>query len=159
MAQVKPFKWYQHGAPVAIPGMKADATTDVVDSYAAEEGLNPGDPVVRGTDAEKQIKVAGSTEGADVIGIAVHTHKAYDGTGAYYEEGYTVPVMSFGDVYVEAGSAVTAGDAVALDKVSDALAYVAKDATGDTTYRSDLPACTFMDSGAKGDIVRVRIRK
>jgi hypothetical protein len=67
--------------------------------------------------------------------------------------------MSFGDIFVEAGSAVTAGDAVALDKVSNELAYVAKDATGDTTYRSDLPSCTFMDSGAKGDIVRVRIRK
>ena len=158
MAQVKPFEWYQHGAPVAIPGMKADATTDVIDSYAAEEGLNPGDPVVRGTDPEKQIKVAGSTEGADVIGIAVHTHKAYEGTGAYYEEGYTVPVMSFGDVYVEVAGTVTAGGVVAMGVTDDGAGFYAHGATVGAGTATDVTGMTYLASGVAGDIVPVRIR-
>lgn len=143
----------------AIPGMKADTTVDTVDTFASEGGVNPGEPVIRGTDKEKQVKTAASTEGASVIGIAVHTHKEPNESGKYYEAGYPVPVMTSGDIYVEAGSDVNAGDEVALDKVSDVLAYVAKDATGDTTYRSTLPACHFLDSGSEGDLVRVRIRK
>lgn len=115
MAQVKAFQWYQFDMPVAIPGMKADATADVVDSFAAEVALNPGDAVIRGTDPAKQVKpVASSDDISNVIGIAVHTHKAYDGVGAYYEQDYCLPVMTFGDVYVEVAGDVTAGDAVAM---------------------------------------------
>ena len=159
MAQVKPFDWYEREMPVGIPGMKADSTEDVVDSFASEGGVNPGEPVIRGTNPEKQVKTAASTEGASVIGIAVHTDKIPNASGKYYEDGYELPVMTFGDVYVAAGSDVAAGDEAALDKVSDALAFVAKDATGDTTYRSALPDCHFLDNGSAGDIVRVRIRK
>ena len=31
MAQTKPFQWYQYEQPLGIPGMKADASVDVVD--------------------------------------------------------------------------------------------------------------------------------
>ena len=114
MAQVKPFEWYQLGAPVAIPGMKADSTLDVVDSFTAETALNPGDAVIRGT-ADGQVKpVASSDDISNVIGIAVHTHKNYEGTGAYYEQDYCLPVMTFGDVYIEVADTVTAGGAVAM---------------------------------------------
>lgn len=114
MAQTQAFQWYQRDLPVALPGMKADATTDVIDSFAAEVALDPGNAVFRGTD-EGQVKpVAAAADISKVIGIAVHTHKAYSGEGAYYEEGYVLPVMTFGDVYVEAADTVTAGVAVAM---------------------------------------------
>ena len=154
MAQVKAFEWYQQGMPVAIPGMKADSTIDVVDSFCAEAALNPGAAVVRGTGDQqvKPVSVAGDI--ANVIGIAVHTHKDYSGTGAYYEEGYCLPVMTFGDVYVEVGGAVAAGGQVAMTVTDGVAAFVAS-GTGAT----DVTGMTYLASGVKGDIVPVRIRK
>ena len=154
MAQVKAFEWYQQGMPVAIPGMKADSTIDVVDSFCAEAALNPGAAVVRGTGDQqvKPVSVAGDI--TNVIGIAVHTHKDYSGTGAYYEEGYCLPVMTFGDVYVEVGGTVTAGGQVAMTVTDGVAAFVAS-GTGAT----DVTGMTYLASGVKGDIVPVRIRK
>lgn len=157
MAQVKPFDYYEQDMASAFAGMKANTTVDVVDSYPAASGIDAGEAVVRAADPAKVRAVTDTDNGANVIGIAVHVHKEPGAT--LYSEGDSVSVMSFGDIYIKAGSDVTAGNAAAIDKVSDAMAIIAKDATGDTTYRSDLPSVTFMDSGSAGDIVRVRIRK
>ena len=154
MAQVKAFEWYQQNMPIAIPGMKADSTVDVVDSFCAEAALNPGVAVVRGTGDQqvKPVSVAGDI--TKVIGIAVHTHKDYSGDGAYYEEGYCLPVMTFGDVYVEVGGTVAAGGQVAMTVTDGVAAFVAS-GTGAT----DVTGMTYLASGVKGDIVPVRIRK
>ena len=154
MAQVKAFEWYQQNMPIAIPGMKADSTVDVVDSFCAEAALNPGAAVVRGTGDQqvKPVSVAGDI--TKVIGIAVHTHKDYSGDGAYYEEGYCLPVMTFGDVYVEVGGTVAAGGQVAMTVTDGVAAFVAS-GTGAT----DVTGMTYLASGVKGDIVPVRIRK
>ena len=159
MAQVKPFEWYQLGAPVAIPGMKADSTLDVVDSFTAETALNPGDAVIRGT-ADGQIKpVAVAADISKVIGIAVHTHKNYEGSGAYYEEDYCVPVMTFGDVYVEVAGTVTAGGVVAMGVTDDGAGFYAHGATVGEGTATDVTGMTYLASGVAGDIVPVRIRK
>lgn len=154
MAQVKAFEWYQSGAPIAVPGMKADSTIDVVDSFCAEVALNPGAAVVRGTGDQQVKPVSAAGDIANVIGIAVHTHKDYCGTGAYYEEGYCLPVMTFGDVYVEVGGTVTAGGAVAM-KVTNGVADFVASGEGAT----NVAGMTYLASGVKGDIVPVRIRK
>lgn len=129
MAQVKPFQWYQYEQPVAIPGMKADASVDVVDSFCAEAAMNPGEAVVRGTIDGQAKPVATAGDISNAIGVAVHTHKDYDGTGAYYEEGYCVPVMTFGDVYVAVGSAVVAGGQAAIVIGADGAEWVASGTT------------------------------
>lgn len=154
MAQVKAFGWYQQGMPVAVPGMKADSTIDVVDSFVAETALNPGDAVIRGTGDQqvKPVSVAGDI--ASVIGIAVHTHKDYSGEGAYYEKGHCLPVMTFGDVYVEVGGTVAAGGQVAMKVTNSVVAFVA---SGDGA--TNVAGMTYLASGVKGDIVPVRIRK
>ena len=154
MAQVKAFEWYQQNTPIAIPGMKADTTIDVVDSFCAEAALNPGAAVVRGTGDQqvKPVSVAGDI--ANVIGIAVHTHKDYSGEGAYYEEGYCLPVMTLGDVYVEVGGTVTAGGAVAMTVTNGVATFVA---SGEGA--TNVTGMTYLASGVKGDIVPVRIRK
>lgn len=154
MAQVKAFGWYQSGAPIAIPGMKADSTIDVVDSFCAEAALNPGSAVIRGTGDQQVKPVSAAGDIAKVIGIAVHTHKDYSGTGAYYEEGYCLPVMTFGDVYVEVAGTVTAGGQVAM-KVTDGVATFVASGEGAT----NVTGMTYLSSGVKGDIVPVRIRK
>lgn len=154
MAQVKAFGWYQQNMPIAIPGMKADSTIDVVDSFSAEKALNPGDAVIRGTGGQQVKPVSAAGDIANVIGIAVHTHKDYSGEGAYYEEGYCLPVMTFGDVYVEAGGTVAAGGQVAMKVTNNVAAFVA---SGDGA--TNVTGMTYLASGVKGDIVPVRIRK
>ena len=154
MAQVKAFEWYQQNMPVAIPGMKADSTIDVVDSFCAEAALNPGDAVIRGTGAQQVKPVSAAGDIANVIGIAVHTHKDYSGEGAYYEKGYCLPVMTFGDIYVEVGGTVAAGGQVAM-KVTNGKAEFAASGEGAT----NVTGMTYLASGVKGDIIPVRIRK
>lgn len=156
MAQDKLFDWYGGDAP-AIHGMKADSTVDTVDSYAAEGNVNAGDPVILGTDPAEQVKTATSTQGASVVGVALFTHQDPQ-QAATYPEGKAVPVMTSGDVFVKVGSAVTAGTGVAIDSLTGGLSYIAKDAAGDTAYRTELPNCTFLDSGSAGDLVKIRIR-
>ena len=118
MAQNKVFTWYADEDRPGIAGMKADTTVDVVDSYAAESSVMPGDAVIRGTEENTVKSVTAATDGTKVIGIALHKH--YDPEIGCYPAGTAVDVMTSGDVYVTAG--------------------------------------TFLDSGAKGDVVRIRIR-
>ena len=159
MAQVQAFQWYQQDMPVAIPGMKADSTVDVVDSLAAEVALNPGDAVIRGTTGDQGKPVTEAADIANVIGIAVHTHKAYEGTGAYYEQNYNVPVMTFGDVYVQVAGTVTAGGVVAMGVTDGSAGFYAHGATVGAGTATDVTGMTYLASGVKGDIVPVRIRK
>ena len=159
MAQVPAFQWYQQDMPLAIPGMKADSTVDVVDSFAAEAALNPGNAVIRGTNGDQIKPVTAAADIANVIGIAVHTHKAYEGTGAYYEEGYNVPVMTFGDVYVQVAGTVTAGGVVAMGVTNDGAGFYAHGATVGEGTATDVAGMTYLAGGVAGDIVPVRIRK
>ena len=132
MAQAKPFTWYGEDAP-AFKGQLADTTAHVIDSFASEGGVEPGTLVMRGTDTAKQVKqIKADTDSAKAIGIAVHVHKEPE--NPYYPTGYSVPVITFGDVYVEAGADVKAGDTVAI-----------KAAGGIHNYEE---ACAFIEAGA-----------
>lgn len=158
MAQITPFTWYKQESAPAFAGMKGDISFDVCDSFASEGGVNPGEAVIRGTDAAFQCKAASTTgDGAKVIGIAVHVHREpATGSNKYYEAGYCLPVMSFGDVYVKAGGDVTAGDAVA---VVLATGVFVKNPSTTTAGTEKIDGMTFIDSGASGDLVRIRVRK
>lgn len=137
------------------PGMKVNAADDVVDSFASEGGVNPGEAVLRGTNPETQVKAAAdSSDIAKVIGIAVHTHKEPNDGGKYYEDGCSVPVMTFGDVYVQAGGDVTAGGAVAIQTDAGTPKFVAEGGSGTV-----VAGMTYLTSGSEGDLVAVRIRK
>ncbi len=103
------FQWYTRDLDKGFPGMVADTTMKNIDSYAVEEeaGLEPGDAVILGT-AENQVKKVASGSESKVIGVVVHHHK--EPTTPYYQQTDTVPVMTFGDIYVTVGEAVKAGD-------------------------------------------------
>lgn len=156
MAQVKPFDWYQYDQPKGIPGGKADATNDDIFSFAAEGGVNPGEAVIRGTNPDSQVVAAGTAgDGAKVIGVAVHTNKMYSGTGDYYEDGYSVPVMFKGDVFVEAGASVTAGAAAGILIDGSDVSWV----PASTASAETVTGATFLEDGAEGDIVTLRLMK
>lgn len=158
MAQTKPFTWYGYDDAPAFAGMKVDNSVDVCDSFASEGGVNPGDVVVRGTDTQKQCKVPAAVTSTDtILGIAVHVHREPPEQGvAYYEDGYVLPVMSFGDIYVVAGGDVKAGDPVAVTIDKGKVTY--SKGTKSDSANTIVPGLTFLDDGAKDDIVRVRVR-
>lgn len=153
MAQAKPFTWYGEDAP-AFKGQLADTTAHVIDSFASEGGVEPGTLVMRGTDTSKQVKqINADTDSAKAIGIAVHVHKEPE--TPYYPTGYSVPVITFGDVYVEAGADVKAGDTVAIKTNGEHVDYVASS----TDEAKALTGFTYLDSVSQGEIVRVRVRQ
>lgn len=153
MAQAKPFTWYGEDAP-AFKGQLADTTAHVIDSFASEGGVEPGTLVMRGTDTSKQVKqINADTDSAKAIGIAVHVHKEPE--TPYYPTGYSVPVITFGDVYIEAGADVKAGDTVAIKTNGDHVDYVASS----TDEAKALTGFTYLDSVSQGEIVRVRVRQ
>lgn len=153
MAQNKIFTWYGADAP-ALCGMKADSAIDTVDSYAAAEGgVNPGEPVIFADEDGKTVKTATVADAGKMIGVAVHVHR--EPRTPYYEEGYAVPVMTMGDIWVRA-----AGDV----KANDSAGLAINDETGEIGFISSTNdnfsfGFTFLDSGEKGDLVRLRIRQ
>lgn len=157
----KPFEYYAQTQAKGLPGMKVNVTLDTVDSFASEGGIDPGEAVIRGTDPGSQVKaVASASDISKIIGIAVHTHKDPNDSGKYYEEGYSVPVATSGDVYVEVSGSVTAGGAVAMAVNSDGeVGYYAAGATVGEATATTVSGMTYLESGAEGDLVAVRIRK
>jgi len=147
-------KWYAIENEKGHPGMKGDTAVDVCDSFASEGGINPGEAVIRGTDPAGQVKTAAATDAANVIGVAIHTHKDPSESGKYYEEGYCLPVMTFGDVYVEVSGSVTAGTPAALKTANGKTVW-----TSTTDGGTAVTGMTYLDSGDEGEFVRVRIRK
>lgn len=145
MAQMKPFEWGAAGNAPGYAGMKADVTADVIDSFACEGGCNPGDLVMRGTDAERQAKKA--ENGGKPLGVVVHIHKEPE-NGAYYPEGYALPIMTSGDIWVTAGGTVAAGDPVAYDAAKGYTKGTETAASGNM----------FLTGGAEGDVVKIRVR-
>ncbi len=139
------FDWYSYGQDKAVIGMKADSTVDVIDSFAAEGAIGVGKAVERGTDPAKQVKA--SVTAAKVIGIAIFENKV-DETPLYPDE-YAVPVMTFGDVWVEVAESVTAGASVYLSTAG---------AWGSSTG-SAVSGMTYLTSAGAGELAIVRIRK
>lgn len=145
--------WYAQGMDKGFPGMKAGTAVDIVRGFAAEGGMNSGDPVIRGTDPGSQVKaVTAAADAASVIGIAVHTHR--EPQEPYYEEGYSVPVMTAGDIYIKVAGDVVAGTKAAL--LADDQGKIGYVKSG-TASAVDLPNVVYLDSGVAGDIVAVHI--
>lgn len=144
MAQSVPFTFWSAEQAPGYAGMKADSTVDVIDSYAAAEGIEAGVPVMRGTDP---LTVALADDADAVIGISVHTHKINE--TPYYPAGYAVPVCSFGDVWVKVGAAVTAGGAVYIDEATGEFT----DSTG-----TAVAGMTYLTSAGADERAVVRVR-
>ena len=142
------FNWYSYGQAVAIEGMKADSTIDVIDSFASEDGVAPGQVVERGTDPDKQVKA--SVTAANVIGIAIFENKAEE--TPLYPEGYAVPVCTFGDVWVKVIDDVVAGAGVYID--TDGKFTNEDDADG-----TAVDGMVYMTSASADGLAVVRVRK
>lgn len=96
----KPMEWYGGNAP-GVPGMRSNATVETVRSFAAEDGVEAGVPVVRGTAPDKQVKAAAAS--GVPVGVTVWDPAGDEEGDAYYPDGSAVPVMTEGDIWVTAG--------------------------------------------------------
>lgn len=106
---------YSQEMQPAIVGALADLVFKTTDSYYAEGDITAGVPVVPGTDAAKQIKVCEAGGAANVIGITQFVHKQVAKGETYYPDGYVVPVVTRGRVWVEVDGDVTAHTAAKYD--------------------------------------------
>ena len=142
MAQMKPFTWYECDTAPAVPGMIATSSLNVIDSFTAEEEIEAGKAVERGTNPAEQVKLCTAAE--KTLGIAVHIHAE---PGEAYAKDKRVAVMTFGDIAVTAGGDVAAGKAAEMN------------ASGKFVASTKATGLTFMTSGAADDVVIVRVRK
>lgn len=137
----------------AVVGMIADLSCKTVDSFAAEAALNPGDLVVRGTNAEKQVKLAGTGTVANAIGIVIHEHKEPGTTDGYYPVGCAVGVLTRGRIWVPVSKAVAAG------KIANYK--IAEKAFTDEAVASGIEApgvsCVFLTSTSAAGIAEIEV--
>ena len=139
---------YGFNLDVAQAGQKYDLRPDVVQSFAAEEAIEPGQPVQRGTDPEKQVLVGDETA---FLGIALFTHtltQPLDGDGAQYDIGEAVSVLTEGAAYVT--SSVD-------DVVAGNTAYVTAAGAYTNVEGANLAIGTFITSGGENDLVVVEL--
>ena len=135
---------YGYALPKAQPGQLYDARGNTVMSFAAEEALTFGQPVMRGTDPEKQVLLS---DASAFLGVAMFTHaKEQDrDTGvASYAIADTVSVLTDGAAYVAAGAdTIVAGE----------TAYVTAAGAYTNVVGSNLEIGTFLTGGDTGDAV------
>jgi len=123
--------------------------------------IEPGYPLVRGTDANTQVllPVADFTPnqfaGIAVFGNSKEVPLATATTGIKYETGERVTVAVKGVVYVEVDDTVTKGSPVFAVHTAGASAVWTYRSDADTAAASDINAI-FQESGVAGDILPIR---
>lgn len=139
---------YGYNLATAQAGQKYDIRPDVVMSFAAEGAVDPGEPVMRGTDPEKQVAVSDAT---GFVGVALFTHALENSISAgvaRYEDEQTVSVLTQGAVYVESSvDTVVAGETA---YITDAGAFTNVEGT-------NLEVGEFLTSGDTGDLIVLKV--
>lgn len=125
-----------------VKGQIADGSLRIVDSFAAEEEIEFGQAVERGTNEEKQVV---GFDGGDFLGVAVFSQTQVEGK---YPETSEVSVMTKGRVVV---------DALLVDVDAGDTAYVV-DATGVYTNlaASATEVGTFLTSGTGLQVLELK---
>jgi len=138
---------YGFELPKAQAGQKYDVRPDWVMSFAAEEAIEPGQPVKRGTDPEKQVLVGDDTA---FLGIALFTHadeQALTG-GTEYAVEDMVSVLTKGAAWVVSSvDTVVAGEA----------AYVTSAGAWTNVPTDNQLAGEFISGGDEDDLVVVEL--
>ncbi len=135
---------YDFELTVAQAGQKYDLRPDTVVSFAAETAINPGQPLMRGTDPEKQAVIS---DASSFVGVALFTHtleQAYPAGGASYATRDQVSVLQKGAVWVT--SSVD-------DVVAGETAYVTAAGAYTTVQAGGLEVGTFITGGSTDNLV------
>ena len=153
------FNWFERDLEIGLPGQIADTTTRVIDSFHAGQiaGVEPGELVIRDTVEGTVKKVTANADASNVVGVVAHSHK--EPTTPYYEKGDATPVMTLGDIFMQAGTNVTAGTpaGIVTSAVTGTTAFMIGGATGASYV--NIPGATFVKNASAGDMTVVRLRK
>lgn len=140
-------QWAEPGAP-----------THKRSALAEGSGINAGDPVILGTDTEREVKVIGA---ASVVNaqtfagfVVLETSRPYNTT--MIADGDEVTVMDEGYLFLSASGTVTRGQEVILNQTTGALTGGAAGAAV-AAGSCALPGCRWEADGSSGEKVKASI--
>ncbi len=150
---------YGYDMEIGQPGLLFDIGNNSVLTYRAEENINFGLGLVKGTgDSDALLPVDGD---GDFIGVAIRTQGIeQNGSGeAFYAEKSAVSVLNRGRIYVRSEQEVVAGDPVFLrfevGAPGTVLGAFRKDADTDKAYA--LSGVRFVRGAAAGGLAVIEI--
>ena len=151
-------KTYQENLDPARAGQIADMTLSNVDTRICKTaaGIGFGLAVVKGTGAEAAQLGGDASVSADFVGITVRDITLTPSAGNKYPEGAPMGVLTEGDIWVEAGAAVTHGQDVAFDPATGALSSDAA-STNAGSVRQIIAGARWMTSAAANKLAIVRL--
>lgn len=92
-------EWYANVSK-GIAGEVADLTLSRVESFVAGGNIKAGSMLKLTSDKKKVVKLNEATDKAEFCGVALKSNKEIYADGYTYHEGDSVPVITFGDVYM-----------------------------------------------------------
>ena len=149
-------------APVrAYEGQIADGSPRYAVSAVAEGSVRPGQPMLRGTDEDRQALSIGDGVTVDAttqLGILIHDPAFPEDriTAGEYDDESQVSVLRFGVIYVLAESAVTAGNPVYVGNVLSPLTLDHYEDATDTGMVA-LVGARWLQSGGAGELLKISI--
>lgn len=149
---------------IALKGVPANFDRTNIEALLNEDttAIEPGYPLVRGTDPGSQVllPVADFTRnqfaGIAVFGSSQEIPLASATTGIEYATNDRVPVAVDGVVYVLVEDTVTKGEPVFAVHTAGASSVWTFRGDADTANASDIPAI-FQENGVTGDVVPIRL--
>lgn len=146
-------------AEAGYPGQVATLMQADIQSGIAEEAIDFGVPVIRGTNKERGLKlVTDAASVANIVGVSVrHSVMAESSPGVtQYSAGKDMPFMTKGFMFVTVKEAVAAGDNVVYDVTTKAFGSVATGAASAT--RIAVPGMVWDSAGVANGVARLRMR-
>jgi hypothetical protein len=115
---------FEYNYKPAQVGQIVDASNRIIDSFSAEEIINYGIALKRGTDPQNQVLVWVGDINTPVVGVSIFTHLQYTGQ---YPIASEVSVMTQGRVWVDAedGLDIVAGEKAYVNVTNGAFTNVA----------------------------------
>lgn len=139
----------------ATEGQLVDMYFNEVVSRLIEDsaGIGFGKAVVRGTDADRQVKAGVGSFGITVRELTREMDKRGAGAVTKYIQNNAAAILRKGNVYIKlvtAATAVAAGDTVAALPNGDIV-------KSGTATAVDIAGATFEAAASEGDIVEIRL--
>ena len=139
---------FNERTPVGLKGRRVDmGEWNTITMLPEDDSVGVAVPVMQGTSDDQIVEYDGD---GFFRGITELDQVAVYDADDNYAQGYNVPVMEFGVIWVVAGAAVVVGTAANFDAATK---------NWSTAGTVEVPGAFFISSGASGDLVKVRIGK
>ena len=139
---------FNERTPVGLKGRRVDmGEWNTITMLPEDDGVGVAVPVMQGTSDDQIVEYDGD---GFFRGITELDQVAVYDADDNYAQGYNVPVMEFGVIWVVLGGTVAVGDPAGFD---------ATDKTWSAAGDFEVPGAFFISSGGEGDLAKVRLNK